>query len=175
VDIQVSADGKTWTSAVAVATPGTESSWTAVTVGSTALGATHRYLRLYMDGASSATANAKVIAEINSMLLTLDSNAVPVVILGPEMSDYYLDITLSTGTESFSLTTVTTTNVATVVDTGALTCYNSDGAGIPIDLNTNRDEWLPMYGGTASMFTFTSTGATTGLTLVTTWRGRQSL
>jgi hypothetical protein len=175
VDIMVSPDGKSWTSKVSVATPASVSTWTPVTVGSTALGATYRYLRLYLDGATSATASAKAIAEINSMLLTLDSNAVPVVTLGAEMSDYYLDIALYIGLYSFSLTTVTTTNVTTVVDTEALTCYNSDGAGIPIELNTNRDEWLPMIGGVTSMFTFASSGATSGLTIVTTWRGRQSL
>jgi hypothetical protein len=175
--IQKSVNGLDWEYVADIAIPGSASSWTAQAVGATALGGTYNYVRIYVDGVTSASATAAAYIEINDFTATLDSANVPQVTLGAEQaSNYSLDATLANSANSYAIDVecLMIANVTVTIDTENMTCTAPTGEGVPIDLDTNREDWLPLEGGVSNTLTFTDAG-TSGLTLVTKYRARNSL
>lgn len=154
--LEKSIDGKTW---VTVANETLDAnSWDAFSHAGTALGATYRYLRWVMKGSTASTVPSAAI-QIETLTLTLDATAVPVIGSTAETAFYYLDLTLSNGTVSFTVSYPVLLNEAVIVDCEEKTVKMGDGTELfgAFTKSSVRDTWMDCGPG-AVTFTVTDPG-----------------
>lgn len=168
--------GSTWGNVSNQATPASAASWTAWSLGSTALGATYERLRLRFYGSVKAGASAYAAIEMDAITLTLDSTRAPSVTFGAQQNNYELalDLTNSTTNETLMLRYMMGTNQTLTIDCEAKTVTHSSGANAraALDTDTLRLNWFDLP-PVANTLLFTDTG-TTAVTVVITYRDRNS-
>lgn len=155
--LEKSLDGKTW---VTVENETLDAnSWDAFSHAATALGATYKYLRWVLKGSTASAVPTAAIQIEAPLTLTLDAAAVPVVGSTSETAFYYLNLTLSNGTVSFTASYPVLLNESVIVDCGQKTVKLADGTELfgAFSKSSVRDSWMDCGPG-AVTFTATDTG-----------------
>jgi len=170
------ASGSTWANVSTQATPGSAASWTAWSIGSTALGATYQKLRLCMGGSIRAAASAYAAIEMTAITLTLDNTRTPSVTFGAQQNNYYLDLTLTNQTtgKSLLLRYLMGTAQTLTINCEEKTVTHSSGASARAALDTDdlRLAWFDLVPGSNTLV-YTDAG-TANVTVAVTWRDRNS-
>lgn len=169
--------GGAWANVTNQAMPASAASWTAWSIGSTALGASCTTLRLHMNGSVKARADNYAALEMNAITLTLDSSRAPSVTFGAQQGNYDLDAVLTNTTTGDSLILrflMGTGQTLTINCEDKTVIHATSGANArpALDTDTRRLQWMDCPPG-VNTFQWTESGVA-NCTIVTTWRDRNS-
>lgn len=161
--LEVSNDGRQWTSIGTVATPATAGSWTAFTGTPTSLGGTYRYARFVMDGAVAGGSGNELDFSLEDVTGTIASANVPQGSICAELGGYRLNPRFTNGYSGEWI------ELDAVVDTGGtvrVDCFNqtitylTDNRRLDALLkkSSKRFDWLNCAPGTANPIVYSESG-----------------
>lgn len=184
---QYSTDGASWSNAwTTEATPGTAQAWESLeTHSAVSLGGTANYVRMTFSGSLSATANNVAYLSYTDLTLVPDTNYVPAITLGDQISNYHLNVRLknTTSGESFVVDTGMLLNGTLEIDClnkeVTLTAADSEKdvrkEGALVSFSSVRTGWLDLAPGdnTLAIYDIDTTGTLT-LTVNIFWQDRNN-
>jgi len=146
--------------------PGSTDTWTAFGPHSVALGDTFEAIRFAIEGQLDSVQNAKVMAQFDTVTLTINSSNLPTISVGSELTINFFDIKLTNNTtgEFLKIKCPCPVNDTLTVDCVNKKAYLSDGTVCQVTLSTDREEWLDLaVGNNTLQFDDTGTVAVTGV------------
>ena len=181
--LQKSSDGRLYTSAFNLSTPGSAGSWTAWSQSAVSLSGTYKYLKFILKGNVKGVSGNYHALELQAATLALSASAVPqLVITGSEQSDAYdLDFKISNNDSGLHLRVVgpIAKNQTIEIDTDAKSVtYLADNSDLFPYLRVDvRGEWLPLDPTIVSDNINTiqvDEDGLVGVTLTTLWENRRA-
>lgn len=145
--------------------PGSTDTWTAFGPHSVALGDTYEAIRFAIDGQLDSVQSAKVMAQFDTLTLTINSSNLPTISVGSELSINFFDITVTNNTtgEYLKVKCPCPVDDSLTIDCVNKKAYLTDGTICQVTLSTDREEWLDLaVGNNTLQFDDTGTVAVTG-------------
>jgi hypothetical protein len=180
--IQKSTNGLYWLNAwTTEATPATAQTWTDCAAhNAVALGANYKYLRSVFQGIQGATSNNVSHLSWTSVTLVPDTNYILTGTMGSEQSAYHLQATITNQSldpdEWIKINYVMALNETITIDCLTKTVTGAHGenayGALTRSNNAEKSHWFELLAA-ANTILFED-ASTAGLTLITSWRDRNS-
>lgn len=152
--LQKSTNGTAWTDVWNELKPTAAQTWQTWTRSGSGLSGTFGYLRFFSQVSLAAAANNEADLEVNAVTLTLDAAKTPLVWLGAEQDNYWMEMTIRCveTDEALTLRGVVPINATVAVDCDAKTVtLDGENAYYLLSLSSVRSTWLDLPPGTATI------------------------
>lgn len=153
VGLQYLKPNTTWITAQNEVAPSTTQVWEAVTSRNVSLGGTYETIRFVIDGTLNSTANEQAMAAFRNVVLSFDSDNIPVIALETEQAINFFDFKLTNSTtgEYIKVKCPCPLNSPLTIDCEQRKAYLADGGIVNVEFSNDRENWLDLRPGTNNL------------------------